>query len=185
MTTTLTLGDVLIHILIFFGGAFALWLLQKCRLPISDYWARRSISSRRKRIDYLKNTLTKYETDFSDTRLFIGRIVSTTLWSVTFFNVATLCIGLAFIVSIISALRCDLHTDCVIQYTFMKIWNLSWLDWDISADKAGVLFMIVAMAALYRFFVSVQMLLLEISPDKYRARFSDRIARLRVGIPES
>jgi hypothetical protein len=72
MTTTLTLGDIFIHILIFFGGAFALWLLQKCRSLISDYWASRSISSRRKRIDFLQNALAKYEADFSDIRLFTG-----------------------------------------------------------------------------------------------------------------
>jgi hypothetical protein len=183
MTTTLTLGDVFIHILIFFGGAFALWLLQKCRSRISDYWARRSISSRIKRIDLLKNTLSKYDADFSDTRLSAGRIVSTALWSVIFFVTTTLCIGLASLVSLLSALRCDLHPDCVMQYVFVKIWNLSWLSWDISADQTAVIFIIVAMAALYRFFISAQTLLLEISPEKYRARFSDRIARLRDRIP--
>ena len=70
------------------------------------------------------------------------------------------------------------------QYEFMKIWNSSWLSWDMSADQIGFTFMIIAMATLYRFFMSVQTLLLEISPEKYRDRFSDRIARLRDRIPE-
>ena len=133
----------------------------------------------------LKKTLTTYEADFSDTRLFIGRIVGTTLWSVAYFGVTTLCIGLAFLFSIVSSLRCDLHPDCVLQYELMKIWNLSsWLSWDISVDQTGFLFIILAMAALYRFFIYVQKLFLEISPEKYRARFSGRIVRLRNRIPE-
>jgi hypothetical protein len=61
---------------------------------------------------------------------------------------------------------------------------LSWLSWDTSADQTEVSFMIIAMVALYRFFISVQTLLLEISPEKYRTRFSGRIARLRDRIPE-
>jgi hypothetical protein len=66
MTTTLTRGDILIHILIFFGGAFVLWFLQKFWARFSDFWARRSMSSRRKRIDRLEVTLAKYEADFAD-----------------------------------------------------------------------------------------------------------------------
>src|SRR4029077_7340580 len=71
MTTTLTIGDVLIHTLIFFGGASALWVLQKFWSSFSDYLARRSTKSRLKKIDSLEQILSKYEADFSDVRLFV------------------------------------------------------------------------------------------------------------------
>ena len=38
MTTTMTSGDILINILIVFGCAFVLWLLQKCTSVIADYF---------------------------------------------------------------------------------------------------------------------------------------------------
>ena len=125
------------------------------------------------RIGALESALLKYEADFSDTRLFMGRILSTTLSSLIFFSVASLGTGIAFLIAIVSAFGCGLRADCVNQYIFVKIWNVPWLNWDVSADHAEALMMLMAMGFLYRFFLSVQTLLLEISPEKYRARAFD------------
>jgi hypothetical protein len=67
----------------------------------------------------------------------------------------------------------------------MNIWNASWLSWDVTPDTVEGLLFFLAMVALYLFFLSVQTLLLEISPEKYRTRLSGSIAGLRDRIPEA
>jgi hypothetical protein len=149
----------------------------------SDYWARRSISSRRKRIDSLERTLAKYEADFADQRLFIGRIVRNTLFAISYLIVGGLSLGIAVAFAIVNSALCELHPGCVEQSAAAIIWYSPWLSWELSAAHFSVVFVMVAIYAAVGSSVCMQTVLLEISPEKYRARFGDRIARLRDRIP--
>jgi MFS family permease len=177
MTTTLTSGDILIHILIFFGGAFALWFLQKSRSVITDYLSSRSVSSRLKRISSLESRLAKYESDFSDGRIFIGRIIITAVTAMVLCSLGMLVLGLAFLFRVAHQSLCNFRHDCV---------TLNFWTWDFSQLlDTWTIFLLLAGVSLGAFFGAMGILLLETSPEKFRARMNDRIARLRDGIQEN
>jgi hypothetical protein len=54
----------------------------------------------------------------------------------------------------------------------------------MSADQASVVLMLFGMFTAFLFTLSLQTLVRELSPEKYRARVADRIARLRARITE-
>jgi hypothetical protein len=189
MSTTLTAGDVLIEFAILFSGAFVLWLLSKSRPILIDHWGRRSASSRRKSIDLLKNRLKQYEDDLADVRLFIGRVLQTFLIVMTWLSLSMLSIGLAFVYQIVGVLWCHLEHNCVYhnmaEVMIDVFWNSSWTKWHSSALKVSLVFALLSIGTLFRFFAAVQSLLLETSPHKYRARLGYRIAQLRDRMPKS
>jgi hypothetical protein len=156
MTTTLTLGDVLIHTLIFFGGAFALWLIGKFRSAFSDYWARRSTSSRRKRIASLEKTLVKYEADFADTRLFVGRLLNLTVAAIVSVVFSVLFIALPL-----------LYSNLVLRYHSGDI------------ELLEIICLLLVLIGFFIFSAATDALRLESDPEEYRARLCSRIDRLR------
>jgi hypothetical protein len=180
----LLLAEILVLITIF-GLGFIWRYCVRLFLSVSDYVARRSTSSRRKRIESLEGTLTKYEADFSDQRLFLGRIVSRAVSAIAYLILGSLSMGLAFVVAIVHFAQCDLHNNCVYNNAFTKIWNYSWTSWELSAAHVAVIFTFLGIYAAIFYFINAQTLLLEISPEKYRVRFGDRIARLRDRMPGS
>jgi hypothetical protein len=177
MTTTLTSGDILIHILIFFGGVFALWLLQKSRSVITDYLSSRSMSSRLKRISSLESRLANYESDFSDGRLFTGRIIFRAMFAIVWLSLGIVCLELSFLFRIAHQLLCEVRKDCV---------NTNFWASDFSQLlHPSSIFLLLATVPLGVFFGATEALRLETSPEKFRARMNDRIARLRDGISEN
>ena len=108
---SLTWGDVLAHFLIGLGVAFFLSILYRYALPrLSDYWARRSISTARTKIARLERMLTGYEADFADPRLFTARIINNAVILLGL-NIAfgvLIMIGLSF--HIADSLRCEFYT---------------------------------------------------------------------------
>jgi hypothetical protein len=167
------------------AGAVGAWLFAAWYPSISDYWARRSISSSRQKISRLQNAVAKYEVDFSDSRLFIGRILTTALSAIAFLIASVFCIALAFMYVILNELRCELQNDCVYSNMMQRIWYESGLHWSLTAIDSTVTLTMLGIGSAFWFFVTTRRLGLEISPDKYRARLSERIAELRARIPES
>jgi hypothetical protein len=182
MTTTLTLGDVAIELLILFGGTFCLWLLRKWQIRFSDYWARRSTSSRQERIVSLENALAKYEADFLESRTFIGRILVISVTAIFQFSISCLSVGLGIVLAVISTLNCDLHPDCVPQHIWIRLFHSSWRAWNLSIDQGSLLLMLVGVFSTSICILLFQELLLEIYPEKFRAKVADRISRLRARI---
>ena len=177
MTTTMTSGDILINILIVFGCAFVLWLLQKCTSVIADYLSSRSMSSRLKQISSLESRLANYESDFSDSRIFIGRITTRAILTIVWFSSCTLCLGLAFLLKVAHQLLCEFRNDCI--YSFFWPSDFSEL------LHPSLIFLMLAAVSLGAYFSHMGTLRLETSPEKFRARMNDRIARLRDGISEN
>jgi hypothetical protein len=167
------------------AGAVGAWLFSAWYPSISDYWARRSISSSRKRISRLENALGKYEVDFADGRLFISRIINIVFSAISFLIASFFCVALAFMYVMLNDLRCVLQSDCVYSNMVQRIWETSWLHWELTAIDSTIVLMLLGLGCAFWFFVAARRLALEISPDKYRARLSDRIADLRARIPES
>ena len=61
---------------------------------------------------WLNDTPARYEADFSDQRLFVGRILVKTFVGIACLSMMVLCIGLAFLYKIYNLIHCDLDKDC-------------------------------------------------------------------------
>jgi hypothetical protein len=167
---SLTWGDVLVHSAIGLGVALFLAILYKYVFPsISDYWARRSLSTRRKRIHHLTVALDEYEADFVDTRLFIGRIIFKTVWTIITLGFSLCLIIMSTLYHVSGNLRCEFYHNCI---------NLWLLDFNSLEVRTSVFFWGLATLFQFVFFVTVATLRLEISPAKYRASLRERLARL-------
>jgi len=76
-------GEHLINFVLDLSAALvAAWLIWQYSSKLSDYWAHRSRVSVRKKVTRLETLLAKYESDFSDSRTFIARIVMRASFSI-------------------------------------------------------------------------------------------------------
>jgi hypothetical protein len=152
------------------GVAFILSILYKYVFPVvSDYRARRSLSTRRKRIHQLKVALEEYEADFADARLFITRIILKAVWTIIMLVLSIGAMITAILHSVSGNLRCEFYHNCI------NLWSLNLNDPEV---RMSLFFWIVAFLCQFLFFVSFGTLRREISPAKYRADLRERLARL-------
>jgi multisubunit Na+/H+ antiporter MnhB subunit len=168
---SLTWGDVLAHSLIGLGVAFVVFLLslvyRRAAPWVSDYWARRSVSAAKKQLPRLERLLAEYESDFADPKLFIARIIIKSVATLVLFIATTLFTVIAMGYYVISQIQCEGNYACTNP-------NLI----------SSVLILLITVLFEFLFFVVLSTLTLEASPEKYRARMGQRIARLRDRIVE-
>jgi hypothetical protein len=179
MTITLTPGDIIIHLIMIFGAAFLLSKLPRLLSVVGDYWASRRMSSRRRRAAWLEDRLSQYEADFSDIRVFIGRLVAMATFSIVTFCMGMWCIGISLLLLVKGDLLCNISHDCAPQ----SFW--AWATDYSQALRSSSMLVLFGLVCLLSFFSVLNTLFLEVSPDRLRARMAARIARLRDGVPES
>jgi hypothetical protein len=126
----------------------------------------------------LENALEKYEVDFADSRLFLARILNRIFEAIIFLIAGAVSIGLAFVFVMLNDLRCELQNDCVYGNLMQRMWYSSWVHWEITAVDISIVLILLAIGSAYRFFLAVQIIGLETSPDKYRARLRKSLDRV-------
>ena len=152
------------------ASPFFFAILYKYVFPsISDYWASLRSTTRRKRIHDLTVALEEYDADFVDTRLFIGRIIFKTVFTIIPLGFSLCLIIMSTLYYVSSNLRCEFYHNCI---------NLWLLDFRSLEVRTSLFFWVLATLFQFLFFVTVATLRLEISPAKYRARLRERLARL-------
>jgi hypothetical protein len=187
---SLTWGDVLVHVLIGLGVAFVVFLLTilyRHAAPwVSDYWARRSVAAAQRQIPRLERVLAAYEADFADYRLFTGRIIVKAIGPVILLLMVILLTIFGMSYYMLGQMYCEIHNNCVDVRTFsvMRAVTTVISNPEFSQFGVAILLLLLALVFEFLFFVASGQLSLEISPEKYRARLSNRIARLRDRISE-
>jgi hypothetical protein len=181
MEISLKWGDVVVQFLIALGVTFVVYLvsiLYRYTVPrVTDYWARRSVSTAQNKIARLARRLAKYEADFSDSRLFLARTIQN--------GVAVLFFAIFFVGSILMSAMFHLTTSirCEFYHNCLDVWNQPSF-WEAPYDeKVSFIFLFTAVIVE---FVGIQVshkFNLETSPTKYRDYFGTRIANLRKRLP--
>jgi hypothetical protein len=169
------LADHLISFLVDLAAALvAAWLFLKYFSTVSDYWAQRSTASVRKKTARLEALLAQYESDFSDSRTFMARIVlHATFTTVLLLSFLTAWVGI-LVINAVYVYTVECKTHACDEETLL---GFSWYTRDFS-------FMVLLFLWVFMFSAFLYFLMLQASPDKYRARFRQRIARLRSRLPE-
>lgn len=169
-------GNFPIDVLAGFVGAalFAVFviILRYVFTRLSDYWARRSISATQQKIAQLQDTLAKYEIDFADTNLFIGRIIFRTITAFFFLILALSCLITNLYI------HTEIMFNCVIYHNCNNI-NIDQSRWGFP------LILTIGYLLVAVFFLVLFTIRLEIHPNEYRARLNKRIIRLQDRIPKS
>jgi multisubunit Na+/H+ antiporter MnhB subunit len=178
MEISLTLGDVVVHTVIGLGVTFIVFLLSilyRRAVPwLSDYWARRSVSAASKQISRLEKALAEYETDFADPRRFVGRIILKATAAIALLIATTLLTVIAIGYYVVAHVHCEINRSCAEYYGEFFLYDLNSREL-----RASVLILVIALLVEFLFFITLSALTLEASPEKYRARLGERIARLR------
>ena len=179
MQTTQTWGDILIQLVIFFGGSFVLFLLTRYVFPwLRDWWARRSIRRRARQLAVLTEALDEYEKDFADTKRFIARLLLKGVSAIIGFLTAMMMLLLSFHYLTFS------YLDCMIENTCRDFNNWSSVFQHHALMRSAV-FMILCFVCQALFFIAFTALYSESAPERYRKRIGNRIARLRDEPPPS
>jgi hypothetical protein len=113
MQTTQTSGDILIQVVIFFGGSLVLFLLTRYVFPwLGDWWARRSIRRRAIRVAELTEALDEYEKDFADIKRSIARLLLKGLSAIVcmLYAILMLLLSVSFLTS--TSLFCMIENTC-------------------------------------------------------------------------
>jgi hypothetical protein len=171
------LADHLINFLLDLAAALiAAWLFLKYFSTLSDYWARRSTVSVRKKVARLEHLLDKYESDFSDSRTFMARLtVRAALATVIIITTITCIVGLVVGNAVyVYTVECRVLNTCSAEQFHIFT----------SGDNRQFGFIGLVGVWFFVTFLLGRLLMLEASPNKYRARFRERIAGLRSRLPE-
>jgi hypothetical protein len=181
MLITLTWGDVLVHALIALGGAFVVYLfslLYRYTAPrVTDYLARRSVSTAQSKIARLEQRLAHYEADFADGRLFTAGTIYNGV-SVLFF--ALFFVGSLLMSALFHAtanIRCEFYHNCLDPWNMPSFWEATY------DEKIALIFLFTASIVEFVGILLTGKFKREISPKKYRDYFGQRIANLRKRFP--
>jgi hypothetical protein len=169
-------ADHLINFVLDLSAALAAaWVFLKYYPTASDYWAQRSTASVRKKAARLEALLVKYESDFSDSRTFTARIVlHATFIIVSLLGFLVAWVGILVINAVyVYTVECKTNNACN-EETLLGF----------SGNHRDIVFMVLLFMWVFLFSLLFYMLMLQASPDKYRARFRERLARLRSRLAE-
>ena len=152
----------------------AAWVFLKYYPRISDYWAHRSTASVRKKTARLEALLAKYESDFSDSRTFMARIVlHATFTAVLLLGFLMAWVGI-LVINAVYVYTVECKTHACNEETLLGF----------SGNPRDLSFMVLLFIWVFMFSALFYLLMLQASPDKYRARFRERIAGLRGQLAE-
>ena len=132
---------------------------------LSDYWSAMSARRTRKKIARLQEKLSKYESDFADIRLFFCRITfkCTQLIFCGLFGIFSLVYvsfdGIAMTLDCVASHNCNTHDIVLRNQTFTTGALGSYMFW-------------------VWFFLTLMIIVSEISPEKYIAQLKERISTL-------
>jgi hypothetical protein len=145
---------------------FASWLFAKYYNRISDYWAQRSSTRAKLRVDKLQKQLQDYESDYSNTNLFVARMLGNAVR-------AMLGLGMFTVVAVTTmGFYTLLGVGCLITATCITTQNT----WHKIIDRSP--FVVLVIASMLYFIFWFYLLRLEIDPALYRSVMKNRIERL-------